>query len=115
MVWITANPSPLPHPQTLYFGGLAYFLYKVVRMYHSSPEKINRYKPVRKSLTTFAVITIILILLTIVNACICTANFGQGLKDVIAGRKLDVEEPKNSLEMPNLAHGSVPQSRMTID
>lgn len=84
-------------------------------MYHSSPQKIKGYRPVRNSLTTFAVITIILILLTIVNACICTANFGQGLKDVIAGRKLDVEEPKNSLEMPNLAHGSVPQSRMTID
>lgn len=66
-------------------------------------------------MTTFAVITIILILLTIVNACICTANFGQGLEEVIAGRKLDVEEQKDSLEMPNLAHGSVPQNRMTID
>lgn len=84
-------------------------------MYHSSQQKINRYKPVRKPLITFAVITIILILLTIVNACICTANFGQGLKKFIAGRKLDVEEPKTSLEMSNLADGPMPSSRMTID
>lgn len=114
MVWKAAN-RVAPLPQTLYFGGLAYFLYKFVRMYHSSEQKKARYKPVRKSLTTFAVITIILILLTIVNACICTANFGQRLKDVIAGRKVDVEEQKDSLEMSSLAHGSVPQNRMTID
>lgn len=84
-------------------------------MYHSSAEKIANYKPVQKPLTTFAVITIILILLTIVNACICTANFGQGLKDVIAGPKLDDEEPKNPLELPDLQRGSVPLNRMTID
>lgn len=65
-------------------------------------------------MTTFAVITIILILLTIVNACICTANFGLGLKGVIAGRKPDVEEHKDSLDMPNL-NGPAPLNRMTID
>lgn len=97
----------------LYFGGLAYFLFKLVRMYQ--PEREKPYVPVRKSLTTFAVITIILIIITIVNAVMCALNFRKGLKPYIASRKLESEEEKpNMMEMPNLVHGPVP-SRMTID
>ncbi|KAL8639609.1 MAG: hypothetical protein Q9228_003378 [Teloschistes exilis] len=111
----------------LYFAGLAYFLFKLVRMYQ--PSRRLDYNPVLRPLTTFAVITVILIILTIVNACMCTANFGRGLKPHIAGRKLESEEEKfaygggNGVEMmrPNYNYGFAgPQGgsgggRMTID
>ncbi|KAL6713815.1 hypothetical protein ACLMJK_008309 [Lecanora helva] len=99
---------------TLYFCALAYFLFKLVRMFQHN-ERARPYLPARKSLTTFAVITIILIIVTIVNAVMCAMNFKKGLKPYIASRKLESEEEKpNMMEMPNLAHGPVP-SRMTID
>ena len=79
------------------------------------PSHKAQYVPVRKSLTTFAVITIILIVMTIGNAFMCTMNFGKGLKPHIASRKVESEEEKAHMtEMPNLSHGPVP-SRMTID
>ncbi|KAI4131818.1 MAG: hypothetical protein LQ347_002806 [Umbilicaria vellea] len=122
-VIVSANPEHTPLlrkllttarcAQILYFAGLAYFLFKLVRMYHGNKQKT--YIPVRRSLTTFAVITVILIILTIINACMCTNNFGRGLKPYIQRRKLESEDEKGTMnEMPNLAHGPVP-SRMTID
>jgi len=86
-----------------------------------SLQRYNSYNPVRHSLTTFAVITIILIVLTIINACVCMANFDHGLKPFIAGRKLESDDEKlhgNMMtEMPSLSHhGGMPvSSRMTID
>ncbi|KAK4935699.1 hypothetical protein LTR10_023282 [Elasticomyces elasticus] len=65
----------------LYFGGLAYFIFKMVRMYSHSHE--SPYLPARKELTSFAVLTIILIIATIINACICASNYRKGLKPYI--------------------------------
>ncbi|KAI9771077.1 MAG: hypothetical protein M1840_002428 [Geoglossum simile] len=97
-----------------YFAALAYFLFKLVRMYQPSRELV--YLAARRSLTTFAVITVILIVLTIANAIACTRNFDKGLKPHITKRKLENEEEKvMTTEMqPSMAHGPVP-SRMTID
>ncbi|KAL9000166.1 MAG: hypothetical protein Q9169_001068 [Polycauliona sp. 2 TL-2023] len=110
---------------TLYFAGLAYFLFKLARMWQVNGPRYNLYNAVRRPLTTFAVITVLLIILTIVNACMCTANFGRGLKPHIAGRKMESEEEKlasnNMTEMPNYNYGYGPGpggamgSRMTID
>lgn len=78
-------------------------------------DKVQTYIPVRKSLTTFAVITVILIILTIGLAISCMLNFNKGLKPHIVNRKVESEEEKGYMtEMPNLAHGPMP-SRMTID
>lgn len=99
-----------------YLGGLAYFIFKLARMY--SPAKRDNYLPVRKNLTSFAVITILLLLLTITNACACMANFNKGLKPHILKRKMgtEVEKRENMTEMPDLNHGGQPTSnRMTID
>ncbi|MCJ1229814.1 hypothetical protein MMC12_006484 [Toensbergia leucococca] len=97
----------------LYIAALAYFLFKLVRMYQPSRERF--YIPVRRSLTTFAVITVILILLTIINACMCTNNFNKGLKRHITKQTFESEDEKSNMtEMPNLAHGPV-SSRMVID
>ena len=79
----------------------------------------DAYTPARKELTTFAVLTIVLIVCTIINACMCMANFNKGLKPHIGNRKVESDEEKNlaSYEMdPNMSGMSKPApSRMTID
>ncbi|KAK3329073.1 hypothetical protein B0H66DRAFT_571757 [Apodospora peruviana] len=97
----------------LYFGGLAYFFFKLVRIYQ--PLKSAHYEAVKRSLTAFAVLTIILIILTIINAFICMSNFGNGLKaHLVRPKGQDPEkEDANSYQL----HDQKPQlpSRMTID
>ena len=46
----------------VYFVGLAYFFFKLVRMYASDAHRLDDYKPARKTLTVFAVITILLLI-----------------------------------------------------
>lgn len=97
----------------LYFGGLAYFFFKLVRIYQ--PGYSRGYDAVRRSLTAFAVLTIILIILTITNAFICMNNFGNGLKAHIlrpAGPDPEKEDA-NSYQL-NDQKPALP-SRMTID
>jgi hypothetical protein len=99
-----------------FLGGLAWFIFKLARMYQ--PAKAQDYIAVRKNLTSFAVITILLILITIANACVCMKNFNKGLKPHVMKRKIGGEEEKgeNMTELPNLKHGQGPVSnRMTID
>ncbi|PFH59922.1 hypothetical protein XA68_11691 [Ophiocordyceps unilateralis] len=96
----------------LYLGGLIYFIFKLVRIYQ--PEYRLFYLPVRKSLTAFAVITILLILLTIANAIICMRNFDKGLKaHLLSPRRMDEKPDAHSISL----HDVKPQipSRMTID
>jgi len=90
-----------------------------VRMYELSHE--FAYLAARKELTTFAVLTIILIVMTIINACMCANNFNRGLKPYVTGRKLENDDEKNrypyTTEMtagPSGKPGPVP-TRMTID
>lgn len=93
----------------LYHGGLVYFIFKLVRIWTWR----SYYEAVQKSLTAFAVITILLIILTIVNAIICMRNFGSGLKAHLLAPKKDDEHPDlNSISL----NDAKPQpSRMTID
>ncbi|KAF4974887.1 hypothetical protein FZEAL_8269 [Fusarium zealandicum] len=99
----------------LYLGGLSYFLFKLVRIYQ--PNHKNSYEAVRRSLTAFAVITILLILLTIANAIVCISNFNKGLKPHLKAlstkRKVEEKPDLNSISMQDVK----PQnpSRMTID
>lgn len=96
----------------LYFGGLAYFFFKLVRIYQ--PGHSDFYLPVRRSLTAFAVLTILLIILTIANAFICMSNFNAGLKQHLLKPSRDVEKPDaNSISL-NDVKPQLP-SRMTID
>lgn len=96
---------------------MAYFIFKLTRMY--SGRFIPDYLPVRKNLTSFAVIALLLIILTIVNACVCAGNFNKGLMQHISKRKIVSEEEKDEhvMEMqPDLNHGAgAGPSRMTID
>ncbi|CAP59851.1 uncharacterized protein PODANS_1_1790 [Podospora anserina S mat+] len=97
----------------LYFGALSYFFFKLVRIYQ--PGHKQDYEAVQKSLTAFAVLTILLIILTIINGFVCMSNFGAGLKDhLLKPRYSDPEkEDANSYQM-NDQKPPLP-SRMTID
>ena len=98
----------------LFFCGLAWFFFKLVRIYQ--PSHAEDYRPVRRSLTAFAVVTILLIILTIINAFICMSNFGAGLKNHLSsGQRRDEEKPDlNAYPMNDLNKTQLP-SRMTID
>lgn len=96
----------------LYLGGLSYFVFKLVRIYQ--PNHGDSYKAVRKTLTAFAVITILLIILTIANGIICMRNFNSGLKEHLnAPRKPEEKSSVNSYSL-NDVQAQVP-SRMTIE
>ncbi|KAL9480160.1 hypothetical protein ACSS6W_004946 [Trichoderma asperelloides] len=96
----------------LYFGGLSYFIFKLFRIYE--PSRASSYFAVRKSLTAFAVITILLIIMTIINAIICMHNFGSGLKaHLLSTRKVDEKTDINSFGMSDVK--TPMQNRMTID
>jgi len=99
----------------IYFAALAYFLFKLVRMYDAPKNRVADYIPARRTLTSFAVLTILLLIATITIACWCTHNFNKGLKPHIARRKMgDVKQGKGyQQEMPSIS-GPAP-SRMTID
>ncbi|KAJ8120380.1 hypothetical protein ONZ43_g2898 [Nemania bipapillata] len=97
----------------LYLGGLTYFIYKLARIY--DPTQAKAYMPVRKSLTTFAVLTIVLIILTIINALVCLFNFGHGLKQhLLKKSRQEIDKDQASYSMHDVKQPQMP-SRMTID
>jgi len=97
----------------LYLGGLTYFIYKLARIYDHSQATF--YMPVRKSLTAFAVLTIVLIILTIINALVCLFNFGHGLKQhLLKSPRQEIDKDQASYSMHDVKQTQLP-SRMTID
>ncbi|KAK3074065.1 hypothetical protein LTS18_014323 [Coniosporium uncinatum] len=114
----------------LYFAALAYFLFKLVRMYNAGEERVQDYLPARRMLTTFAVLTILLLVVTIVVAGWCTRNFGHGLRQYVdvgskrggsRGRGGDEVEENDKLYMQDVVMKPVGvaglggSSRMVID
>jgi NADH:ubiquinone oxidoreductase subunit 6 (subunit J) len=97
----------------VYFIALAYFLFKLIRMYVADLDRQENYKPARKSLTAFAILTIILLLMTIVIACICTHNFNKGLKPHV-NKKSVTSDKAYGTEMPSV-EGPQTNQRMEID
>ncbi|PYH78286.1 hypothetical protein BO82DRAFT_291682 [Aspergillus uvarum CBS 121591] len=96
----------------LYFAAMAYFLFKLVRMYQ--PGTYDLYLTARRSLTFFAVITLVLIVITIINACVCMHNFHKGLKQHVHKKKTQNKEGKTTELSSNISSGQVP-TRMMID
>lgn len=102
---------------------MAYFLFKLVRIYHSG--RVDDYKYARKSLTTFAVMSILLLIMTIVYTLICAMKYGHGLKPLLNSpssrwrRRKPGEEELTGLYPTNSAaqNGSPnqPPPRMEID
>ncbi|KAI9706159.1 MAG: hypothetical protein M1820_004920 [Bogoriella megaspora] len=107
----------------LYFGFLAYFLFKLFRMYGSDKQRVDDYLPTRRGLTIFAIITVLILVLTIVNAIWCMYNFNKGLKPHVANvsRRHKASNDNNQLKpyaqeygMPAVGGGNN-NTRMTID
>lgn len=94
----------------LYFGGLAYFIFKIFRIY----QHAQQYMPVRKSLTAFAALAIMLLICTVINAFYCMRNYGAGLKTHLLTKKSVAEKSDDgSVDMHHLKPTA--PSRMTID
>jgi len=73
------------------------------------------YLGVWKEFTTFAMLPIILLIMTIVNACMCAYNFNKGLKPYLMPRKLESMEEKGRYSASTkLGQGSGDES-ITID
>ncbi|KAI0005463.1 hypothetical protein BJV74DRAFT_804560 [Russula compacta] len=89
-------------------AAMVYFSYKFIKVviHKNTPE----FAPVWESLSTFAVIAIILLIITIVYGWMVLRNFGRGLKDQIS-RKQAAAGTKHSA-YPSL---SVRPNRMSID
>ncbi|KAL1857479.1 hypothetical protein Daus18300_010344 [Diaporthe australafricana] len=96
-----------------YVGALAYFIFKLVRIYQ--PSHAAFYMPVRKSLTAFAVLAILLLIFTITNAFYCMNNFGAGLKTHLLKKKSAEEKGDGGSSVDMQALKPSVQSRMTID
>ncbi|KAL1916545.1 uncharacterized protein VTP21DRAFT_5736 [Calcarisporiella thermophila] len=65
----------------LLLGGMAYFAFKLVRMYGA--EQALKYRAMLLFLSTFAAISLMALLATFVNALACWLNFGKGLKQYL--------------------------------
>jgi NADH:ubiquinone oxidoreductase subunit 6 (subunit J) len=123
--WFTRRESTAGMCATifLYFAAMAYFLFKLVRMYDAKEGRVLDYIAARKSLTTFAVITLLLLIMTIINCVWCMANFNKGLKPHIQRRRVIGPEDKNYAYEGGRRHGSMGSAhamnaipnRMTID
>jgi len=96
----------------LYLGALAYFIFKLARIY--DPGQNGKYAPVAKSLSAFASLTIILIICTIVNALVCLFNFGHGLKPHLNTVRPEMDKDQVSYSLNDVKQPTAP-SRMTID
>jgi len=104
-----------------YLCALAYFVFKLVRMYAADSARIDNYRPARPTLTVFAVFTLALMLITICTAIWCTSNFNKGLKPHINKRgKVDEEASQGKWSMDDVpakgaSIGHAGGSRMEID
>lgn len=99
-------------------------MFKLVRMYAANQRRIDDYMPARRTLTSFAVITILLMVITISIACWCMSNYGKGLKQHVSrsGSKSKRRSQDSDGKMYNddVALGAPPGSsggpnRMVID
>ncbi|KAK9466463.1 hypothetical protein V1512DRAFT_169266 [Lipomyces arxii] len=98
---------------TVFFAGMAYFLFKLVRMYQST--QAFKYVAARKSLTVFAVITLVLIVVTISNAIVCTINFNKGLRQYILGSRRSWFAEKTESEEEAHEMTGLGRRRMTLE
>ncbi|ORY96043.1 hypothetical protein BCR41DRAFT_314909 [Lobosporangium transversale] len=77
--------------------GVAYFMFKVVRMYIG--DKKQNYVGIINFLTLFATLCLLTILTTIANAAVCYRNFGKGLKaQIIKGSRRTLDSTSSSGE-----------------
>jgi hypothetical protein len=79
------------------------------------PSRALEYIAARRSLTFFAVITILLIIATIVNAIVCTVNFNKGLKPHVMRTRKSSDDNEKATELGTRIPGEDVPNRMMID
>jgi hypothetical protein len=89
-------------------GALVYFIYKLVKVFIN--KDTEQFSSIYKTLTTFSVIAIALLLVTFVFAISVMANFGRGLKDTLGKTKTRPGAPH-----PHNRAASTHLNRMSID
>lgn len=62
---------------TYFLCAMAYFLFKLIRIY-TGPDR-TEYGSAKRPLVTFAVLTLLLLVASMVNAIVCMRNFDKGL------------------------------------
>lgn len=77
---------------------MAYFLFKLTRMY--TGPKSSFYGNAKRPLAVFAILTLALLVMSIVNAGICMRNFNCGLKNYVRQRRVGTN-PESSPECSN--------------
>jgi hypothetical protein len=92
-------------------GAMVYFVYKLFKVvkYRLDPQ----YLLVYKSLSTFSVIAIVLLIATFVSAIMVLLNFGKGLKESLTRKK--TVTPLRSGKLPHARTQSANPYRMSID
>ena len=126
--WFVRRESYAGHAAVivLYLAAIVYFSYKLNSIYN--PVTIDNndgesttqdvWRSARRSMTTFAVLTILMLVVTIGTALQCMRNFRKGLRPHIEARHAvpDSTKAAESGEAGPATHamGAVP-SRMTID
>lgn len=93
-------------------SGLGYFLFKMQRIY--DPVQSALYMSVRTSLTVFAALTVILIVLTIANSVVCMLDFGAGLKQHLVSIPRGVDDQGSRYNLGNMSKTGLDR-RMTLD
>ncbi|KAI7888484.1 uncharacterized protein EV154DRAFT_517588 [Mucor mucedo] len=77
-------------------AGMAYFIFKIYRIY--DPTQAFKYKFVKEFLTFFASVSLVLVVLTIINAIKCCLNFGKGLKPHLNSNHRRSSMPRHLVE-----------------
>jgi len=85
---------------------VAYFIFKLVRMYSS--ERASDYAPARRTLTVFAVITLLLVVITILVAIWCTLNFNKGLKPHLTDTRPESQDDQSGKQKFELDYTNQP-------
>jgi len=92
-------------------SALVYFIYKLVKVL--TQRDTPQFSSIYKTLTTFSVIAIMLLLMTFVSAIMVTVNFGRGLKDTLGKKKPPVTKP--GVAHPHNRMASTHLNRMSIE
>jgi len=81
-------------------------------MWFGPADRVGDYIPARRSLTTFAVLTICLLIITVAIAITCTRNFNQGLRDRLTRKR---SPTGGDAELQTLHHAVPMPERLIID
>lgn len=99
----------------LQLAGMAYFLYKLVRIW--DPSSRDRYAAARKTLTLFSAISLVFLIATFVMTALCLSNFGRGLRERMPRYRFAAarEDEKVRISIGPGAPLGVAATRMSLD